>query len=315
MSEAKVTKYSFSIESSDAGKRIDAYLGGKIEELSRSQIQKLFSKQEVLVNSTICEEKKYKLKTGDSIEVTISVEGEYIPEAEKIELDIVYEDEDIIVIDKPRGMVVHPGAGNYSGTLVNALLYHVGENLRVLGETDRPGIVHRIDKDTSGILVVAKSKLAFDSLKEQFSEHSIKRWYYALVYNNFGDDSGEIDRPIGRDSKNRLRRAIDGEKPKRALTRYEVIERFGNIVLIKAILETGRTHQIRVHLTSIGHPLVGDTLYGSKKDRFGADGQILHAAHLEFIHPRTGKTISFDSEPPEYFTKAVEKAKRLVGLK
>ena len=315
MSEAKVTKYSFSIESSDAGKRIDAFLGNKIEELSRSQIQKLFSKQEVLVNSAICEEKKYKLKTGDSVEVTISVEGEYIPEAEKIELDIVYEDEDIIVIDKPRGMVVHPGAGNYSGTLVNALLYHVGENLRTLGEADRPGIVHRIDKDTSGILVVAKSKLAFDSLKEQFSEHSIKRWYYALVYNNFGDDSGEIDRPIGRDSKNRLRRAIDGENPKRALTRYEVMERFGNIVLIKAILETGRTHQIRVHLTSIGHPLVGDTLYGSKKDRFGADGQILHAAHLEFIHPRTGKTISFDSEPPEYFAKAVEKAKRLAGPK
>jgi len=234
MSEAKVTKYSFSIESSDAGKRIDAFLGNKIEDLSRSQIQKLFSKQEVLVNSAICEEKKYKLKTGDSIEVTISVEDEYIPEAEKIELDIVYEDEDIIVIDKPRGMVVHPGAGNYSGTLVNALLYHVGENLRALGETDRPGIVHRIDKDTSGILVVAKSKLAFDSLKEQFSEHSIKRWYYALVYNNFGDDSGEIDRPIGRDSKNRLRRAIDGENPKRALTRYEVMERFGNIVLIKS---------------------------------------------------------------------------------
>ena len=315
MSEAKVTKYSFSIESSDARKRIDAYLGSKIEELSRSQIQKLFSKQEVLINSAICEEKKYKLKTGDSIEVTISVEGEYIPEAEKIELDIVYEDEDIIVIDKPRGMVVHPGAGNYSGTLVNALLYHVGENQRALGEADRPGIVHRIDKDTSGILVVAKSKLAFDSLKEQFSEHSIKRWYYALVYNNFGDDSGEIDRPIGRDSKNRLRRAIDGENPKRALTRYEVMERFGNIVLIKAILETGRTHQIRVHLTSIGHPLVGDTLYGSKKDRFGADGQILHAAHLEFIHPRTGEIISFDSEPPEYFTKAVEKAKKLAGLK
>ncbi len=174
---------------------------------------------------------------------------------------------------------------------------------------------HRIDKDTSGILVVAKSKLAFDSLKDQFSEHSIKRWYYALVYNNFPDDSGEIDRPIGRDSKNRLRRAIDGENPKRALTRYEGMERFGNIVLIKAILETGRTHQIRVHLTSIGHPLVGDTLYGSKKDRFGADGQILHAAHLEFVHPRTGKSISFDSEPPEYFTKAVEKAKRLAGLK
>lgn len=315
MSEANVTKYSFSIESSDAGKRIDAYLGNKIEELSRSQIQKLFSKEEVLVNSAICDEKKYKLKKGDNIEVTISVESEYIPEPEKIELDIVYEDEDIIVIDKPRGMVVHPGAGNYSGTLVNALLYHVGENLRALGEADRPGIVHRIDKDTSGILVVAKSKLAFDSLKDQFSKHSIKRWYYALVYNNFGDDSGEIDRPIGRDSKNRLRRAIDGENPKRALTRYEVMERFGNIVLIKAILETGRTHQIRVHLTSIGHPLVGDTLYGSKKDRFGADGQILHAAHLEFIHPRTGKTVSFDSEPPEYFAKAVEKAKKLAGLK
>ena len=315
MGDAKIIRYVFNTDNSDIGKRIDAFLGSRIDELSRSQIQKLFSKHEVFVNSAVCKEKKYKIKAGDSIEVYFSVEDEYIPKAENIELNIIYEDEDIVVIDKPRGMVVHPGAGNYNNTLVNALLYHVGEDLRELGETDRPGIVHRIDKDTSGILVVAKSKLAFDSLKEQFSKHSIKRWYYALVYNNFGEDSGKIDRPIGRDKKNRLRRAIDGENPKRAITRYEVMERFGNVVLIKAILETGRTHQIRVHFTSIGHPLVGDKLYGSKKDRFGADGQILHAAHLEFVHPRSGETVSFDSEPPEYFIKAIEKAKKLAGQK
>lgn len=315
MGEAKNNRYVFNTDNSDSGKRIDAFLGSRIDELSRSQIQKMFSKHEVFVNSAVCEEKKYKIKAGDSIEISFSVEDEYIPKAENIELNIIYEDEDIVVIDKPRGMVVHPGAGNYNSTLVNALLHHVGEGLRELGEADRPGIVHRIDKDTSGILVVAKSKLAFDSLKEQFSKHSIKRWYYALVYNNFADDSGEIDRPIGRDSKNRLRRAIDGENPKRAVTRYEVMERFGNVVLIKATLETGRTHQIRVHLTSIGHPLVGDKLYGSKKDRFGADGQILHAAHLEFVHPRSGETVSFDSELPEYFIKAIEKAKRLAGQK
>ena len=315
MGDAKIIRYVFNTDNSDRGKRIDVFLGSRIDELSRSQIQKLFSKHEVFVNSAVCEEKKYKIKAGDSIEVYFSVEDEYIPKAENIELNIIYEDEDIVVIDKPRGMVVHPGAGNYNSTLVNALLYHVGEDLRELGEADRPGIVHRIDKDTSGILVVAKSKLAFDSLKEQFSKHSIKRWYYALVYNNFGDDSGKIDRPIGRDKKNRLRRAIDGENPKRAITRYEVMERFGNVVLIKAILETGRTHQIRVHLTSIGHPLVGDKLYGSKKDRFGADGQILHAAHLEFVHPRSGETVSFDSELPEYFIKAIEKAKKLAGQK
>ena len=315
MGDAKIIRYVFNTDNSDRGKRIDVFLGSRIDELSRSQIQKLFSKHEVFVNSAVCKEKKYKIKAGDSIEVYFSVEDEYIPKAENIELNIIYEDEDIVVIDKPRGMVVHPGAGNYNNTLVNALLYHVGEDLRELGETDRPGIVHRIDKDTSGILVVAKSKLAFDSLKEQFSKHSIKRWYYALVYNNFGEDSGKIDRPIGRDKKNRLRRAIDGENPKRAITRYEVMERFGNVVLIKAILETGRTHQIRVHFTSIGHPLVGDKLYGSKKDRFGADGQILHAAHLEFVHPRSGETVSFDSEPPEYFIKAIEKAKRLAGQK
>lgn len=315
MGDAKIIRYVFNTDNSDRGKRIDVFLGSRIDELSRSQIQKLFSKHEVFVNSAVCKEKKYKIKAGDSIEVYFSVEDEYIPKAENIELNIIYEDEDIVVIDKPRGMVVHPGAGNYNNTLVNALLYHVGEDLRELGETDRPGIVHRIDKDTSGILVVAKSKLAFDSLKEQFSKHSIKRWYYALVYNNFGEDSGKIDRPIGRDKKNRLRRAIDGENPKRAITRYEVMERFGNVVLIKAILETGRTHQIRVHLTSIGHPLVGDKLYGSKKDKFGADGQILHAAHLEFVHPRSGETVSFDSELPEYFIKAIEKAKRLAGQK
>ena len=315
MGDAKIIRYVFNTDNSDRGKRIDVFLVSRIDELSRSQIQKLFSKHEVFVNSAVCKEKKYKIKAGDSIEVYFSVEDEYIPKAENIELNIIYEDEDIVVIDKPRGMVVHPGAGNYNNTLVNALLYHVGEDLRELGETDRPGIVHRIDKDTSGILVVAKSKLAFDSLKEQFSKHSIKRWYYALVYNNFGEDSGKIDRPIGRDKKNRLRRAIDGENPKRAITRYEVMERFGNVVLIKAILETGRTHQIRVHFTSIGHPLVGDKLYGSKKDRFGADGQILHAAHLEFVHPRSGETVSFDSEPPEYFIKAIEKAKKLAGQK
>lgn len=315
MSEENKKKYELTAAPEDAEKRIDVFLKEYISELSRSQIQKAFAQEKITLNGKVCSEKKYKIKPGDFIEFDVLIEGESLPEPEPIDLDIIYEDKDIIIVNKPRAMVVHPAAGNKSGTLVNALLSHVGESLREVGEADRPGIVHRIDKDTSGILVVAKTVTAYESLRKQFDEHSIKRWYYALVYNNFSEDEGVIDKPIGRDGKNRLKRAAYGENAKRAVTGYEVIDRYGDVVLIRARLKTGRTHQIRVHLTSIGHPLVGDTLYGPRKDRISSEGQILHAAHLEFVHPTSGKLISFDSELPAYFTKAIRKAKQTAGLK
>ena len=283
----------------DIGTRIDKYLSNNIEGKSRSFIQGLIDSNSVLVNEKEVKS-NYKLRQSDVITVIMPEPIELDVKPEKIDLNIVYEDKDIIVLNKPQGVVVHPAPGNYTGTLVNGLLYHC-KDLSGINGVIRPGIVHRIDKDTSGILVIAKNDEAHNILAEQFKEHSIKREYYALVEGRFNNLEGTIDKPIGRNKKDRLKMAIvdDG---KRAVTHYNVLEQYNNgTSLIKCTLETGRTHQIRVHMASIGHPLVGDPLYGLKKQRFKLQGQVLHAKTLGFIHPTTKEYIEFDSELPKYY--------------
>ena len=300
-------EYIFTITGEYAGERIDSVLSLLLEGYSRSYIQKLISDKNIFVNNSYVK-KNYLLSESDTVRVIMPepVPSGAVPE--DIPIDIVYEDDHIIVVNKPKGMVVHPAAGNLSGTLVNALLYHCG-SLSVINGTERPGIVHRIDKDTSGLLVCAKTDEAYRGLQKQFSEHSITRVYRAVVYFDFDEDIGSIDAPIGRDPKNRLKMAIvqDG---RRAVTHWKVRERFKGFTEIEARLETGRTHQIRVHMASINHPLLGDEVYGNvKKHPYKTDGQMLHAGILGFIHPVTGQFMEFTSEPPDVYLKTIEKIK------
>lgn len=297
----KEQKYEIEIDAAQQGVRIDLVLSAALAETSRSFIQKLFEKEKISVNGTICDSKKYKVKTGDLVEITIPEPEILSVEAEDIPLDIVYEDEDVLVVNKPKGMVVHPAVGNYNGTLVNAIMYHCGDRLSSINGVIRPGIVHRIDKDTSGLLMIAKNDAAHESLSKQLAEHSITRKYRALVYHNFKEEEGTVNAPIGRDPKNRLRQAVTDQNSKHAVTHYKVLERFGAYTLIEAELETGRTHQIRVHMAHLKHPLVGDVVYGPKKHTIKADGQMLHAKVLGFVHPRTGQYMEFDSDLPAYF--------------
>ncbi|MBR5230213.1 MAG: RluA family pseudouridine synthase, partial [Firmicutes bacterium] len=220
------------------------------------------------------------------------------------------EDDDVLVVNKPKGMVVHPAVGNYTGTLVNAIMYHCGDRLSSINGVIRPGIVHRIDKDTSGLLMIAKNNKSHESLSAQLAEHSITRRYVALVHNNFAEDGGTVDAPIGRDPKNRLRMAVTKENSKHAVTHWQVLERLGKYTLIDARLETGRTHQIRVHMAYRNHPLVGDMVYGPKKPSLTEDGQMLHAKVLGFIHPSTGQYMEFARPLPDSFEKVLEKLRR-----
>lgn len=297
----------FIVEDNEVGVRLDAYVSKKIEDKSRSFIQNLINEEKILVNHKI-EKSKYKVKKDDEIvaEIPEPVELETAPE--DIYIDIIHEDDDIVIINKPQGMVVHPAPGNYSGTLVNALLHHC-RDLSGINGVIRPGIVHRIDKDTTGILVIAKNDNAHNKLAEQLADHSMDRTYYAIVEGVVKEDAGIVDKPIGRDPKTRVKMAIvkDG---KRAVTHYEVIERFEKNTLIKCNLETGRTHQIRVHMAHIGHPLIGDSVYGYKKQRFNLEGQALHAKSLGFIHPTTGKYAFFDSDLPKYFVDIIDKLRK-----
>jgi 23S rRNA pseudouridine1911/1915/1917 synthase len=246
------------------------------------------------------------LRAGETVEIELPepMPAEALPE--DIPLDVVYEDEDLVVVNKPKGMVVHPAAGNPDGTLVNALLYHCRGTLSGVGGVIRPGIVHRIDKDTSGLLMVAKNDRAHLSLSEQLSEHSIVRRYLAIVMDNIRNDEGTVDLPIGRDRKNRLKKSVNGMNPKDAVTHYRVLERFGDHTLVECQLETGRTHQIRVHMAYIKHPLVGDPLYGSRKPKFQVHGQMLHAGTLGFVHPSTGEQMMFTVPPPQEFNDLLE---------
>lgn len=294
----------FIVEEKDKGTRIDKYLSDAIEGKSRSFIQGLIEKDSIKVNGKI-PKSNYKLKSLDEIEVILPEPEVLNVEAENIPIDIIYEDDDVVVVNKAQGMVVHPAPGNYNGTLVNALLYHC-KNLSSINGVIRPGIVHRIDKDTSGVLVIAKNDEAHTFLSEQLKDHSMKREYYALIEGRLKNDRGTIDKPLGRSKKDRLKIGIV-EGGKRAVTHYEVIERYNGYTLIKCVLETGRTHQIRVHMASIGFPLVGDPLYGFKRQKFKVEGQVLHAKTLGFIHPRTKKYMEFTTDLPEYFTNILDK--------
>lgn len=302
--------FTFSIDQENKGTRIDLVLSLQLEEVSRSFIQKLIEQGNVRVNGNRELSKKYKVAAGDEIQLILPPAEEIEARPEDIPLDIVYEDEDLLVVNKPRGMVVHPAPGNESGTLVNALLWHCKGKLSSINGKMRPGIVHRIDKDTSGLLVVAKSDIAHRALSAQLAEHSITRKYEALVYDNFSQDEGTVDAPIGRDPNNRLRQAVitDGHHTaRRAVTHWSVKERFGKMTLIQAVLETGRTHQIRVHMAYIRHPLVGDMTYGPRKQHVNVEGQLLHAGVLGFVHPVTGDYMEFSCPKPDIFESVLVK--------
>ena len=294
------------IDVNDIDKRLDVFMAER-GNLTRSASQKLLNDGLVKVNGKVIS-KSYKVKLNDIIEFDIPqvVESENKPQ--NIEIDIVYEDEHLLVVNKPRGMVVHPAAGNPDNTLVNALLYHCGDSLSGINGVIRPGIVHRIDKDTSGLLVVAKNDHAHVSLAEQIKEHSFDRYYEAVCCGRFKEEKGTIDAPIGRHPKDRKKMAIVSDG-RRAVTHYEVLGNYKGFSHVKFKLETGRTHQIRVHISSKGHPIIGDRIYGAR-DSLGIEGQCLHAKTISFVHPVRNKLMSFDSELPDYFKSILSKLRR-----
>ena len=284
----------------NVGLRLDRWLAEQCPDLSRSQLQNLIEAGSVTCNGSPLN-KKDKLKAGQTILLTLPDPQPIEAQPQNIPLDIVYEDDSLLVVNKPKGMVVHPAPGNPDGTMVNALLWHCAGRLSGIGGAIRPGIVHRIDKDTSGLLVVAKTDAAHQALTEQMSVHSIHRVYHAVVYGNLKEDTGFVEAPIGRDPKDRKKMAVTQQNSKYAYTSWQVLERFGNFTYIACKLKTGRTHQIRVHMASIGHPLAGDAVYGPKKCIRSLNGQCLHAKELGFVHPATGEWMQFDSSLPDWF--------------
>ena len=286
------------------GQRIDKFLSETLPEYSRSFIQKVVKDGGVLVDEK-CVKSNYKLSAGQILKLNVPelVEPDIVPE--DIPLDILYEDDDIIVVNKPKGMVVHPAAGHYTGTLVNALMYHCRDNLSGINGVTRPGIVHRIDMNTTGVLVACKNDAAHVFLSEQLAVHSITRKYNAIVHNSFKENSGTVDAPIGRHHIDRKKMAIDYKNGRNAVTHYSVISNYGKYAYIECQLETGRTHQIRVHMSSIGHPLLGDDVYGSGKSPYRLEGQTLHARVLGFVHPSTGKYMEFEAPLPDYFKEII----------
>lgn len=296
------------VDEKDSGIRIDKYIADSTEDLTRSYIQKLIQDGHVLVNQKTVKA-NYKVAAGNLIIVTLPPPVDLEVKAENIPLDIIYEDKDIIVINKGKGMVVHPAAGHYSGTLVNGLLYHCKDELSGINGVYRPGIVHRIDMNTTGVLVVCKNDKAHQIIAEQLKVHSITRKYNAIVYNPFKEEKGTVDAPIGRHPVHRKKMAVT-KKGKHAVTDYVVLENLSNkYAHIECSLRTGRTHQIRVHMASIGHPLLGDDVYGPARDSFKLEGQALHARVLGFIHPTTGEYMEFEAPLPEYFTNLLNKLK------
>lgn len=304
-----MNEFEFFAAAADAGLRLDKYLQDKLEDFSRSAVQRLIEDGCILIDGRQVS-KNHKLVNGDHIMVTVPEPQELAVESENIPLDIVYEDSDLLVVNKPKGMVVHPAPGNLSGTLVNALLYHCRDSLSGINGVIRPGIVHRIDKDTSGLLMVAKNDKAHLGLAEQIKEHSFDRVYETVVYGNVKDDSGTIDAPIGRHPVDRKRMAVTASHSRNAVTHYEVLEHLNGFTHLRVTLETGRTHQIRVHLAAAGHPVAGDPVYGPKKVITELHGQCLHAKLIGFTHPSTGERLVFESELPEYFIRFLKKSRQ-----
>ena len=296
-----------------AGERLDAFLARCAENLSRSAAQKLIEEGHVLRNGRPGK-KNDKLNIGDTIEYTIPEPKAVDIAPKEIPLDIVYEDEDVIVINKPKGLVVHPAAGHLDDTLVNGLLYAMGDELSGINGELRPGIVHRIDKDTSGLLAVAKNDLAHAVLASQLKDHTMARTYEAIVCGSFREDSGTVDAPIGRHPTDRKRMCVTQRNSKEAVTHWEVVKRYRGYTHIRCRLETGRTHQIRVHMAYIGHPILGDTVYGHKKPELGQDSQCLHAGALCFRHPRDGRPVMVFAPLPEYFCQVLEKLEKSMPL-
>lgn len=294
-----------------AGQRLDVWTAAACGELSRSAVQALAEQGSVLCDGHPAN-KKEKLRPGQTVTVLLPDPQPIEAQPQKIPLEIVYEDEDLLVVNKPKGMVVHPAPGNPDGTLVNALLYHCGGSLSGIGGAIRPGIVHRIDKDTSGLLVVAKNDAAHQSLTEQMSVHSIHRVYQAVVYGNLREDAGFVEGFLGRDPKDRKKMAVlpESSHTKYAYTGWQVLERFGNFTCVSCQLKTGRTHQIRVHMASIGHPLAGDGVYGPRNVDKKLGGQCLHARELGFVHPATGQWMQFTSPLPPYFTELLQRLRK-----
>ena len=298
--------FRFEITEEMEDERIDKCMSMLIDSLSRSFIQKMIKEEKVLVNGKAVKG-SYKVKTEDEVSFELPEAAEPDIVAENIPLDILYEDKDVIVVNKPKGMVVHPAAGHYSGTLVNALMYHCGAELSGINGVMRPGIVHRIDRDTTGSLIVCKNDIAHNSIAAQLKEHSINRRYHAICYGVLKEDEGVINKPIGRHPTERKKMAVNERNGKHAVTHYKVLQRFDKYTYIECVLETGRTHQIRVHMASIGHPLLGDEVYANRKCSFKLEGQTLHAKILGFMHPTTGEYVEADAPLPAYFCELLKK--------
>ena len=295
-------------------KRLDSYIAEEKIELSRTTIQRLIEENKILVNGKKTKS-SYKVEEGDKISIDVPEAEETQLKAQNIPVQVVYEDNDIIVVNKPKGMVVHPAVGNPDGTLVNAVLAICKESLSGVGGKLRPGIVHRLDKDTSGLLIIAKNDLAHNNMSKQIQDRKVTKKYIALVRGNVGDDSATIDMPIARSTKDRKKMAVD-PKGKNAITHFKVLERFGKYTLLEIKIDTGRTHQIRVHMSYIGHPVVGDMVYSNGKNEFKVEGQMLHAKSLEFDHPITGKKLYLEAPIPEYFEniiKQLENENNIIG--
>ncbi|MCM1088109.1 MAG: RluA family pseudouridine synthase [Muribaculaceae bacterium] len=294
-------QFSYRIAIEDEEERVDKWISQTLQSLSRSYIQKLIKEEQVFVNDRP-QKASYRIKADDEIHFQIPDAVKPSIPPEEIPLSILYEDEDVLIVDKPKGMVVHPAPGHYNGTLVNAVLYHCGEHLSGINGVMRPGIVHRIDKDTSGALIVCKNDLSHKNIAAQLKDHTITRKYRAIVHGRLSEQEGCIDAPIGRDDKDRKKMAVNEKNGKSAVTHYKVLQTFGEYTYIECQLETGRTHQIRVHMMSIGHPLLGDTVYGTRKSAFHLTGQTLHAMTIGFIHPSTEQYMEFEAPLPAYFS-------------
>lgn len=300
-----MNQYCFLADQEAEEERIDKYLTGYLKKHSRSFLQKLIKDGQVFVNGKAVKS-NYRLREEDRIELTVPepLQTDILPE--DLHLDIVYEDDSVLVVNKPKGMVVHPSAGHAAGTLVNGLMFHCQDRLSGINGVLRPGIVHRIDRDTTGLLIVCKNDQAHHCIAAQLKEHTITRRYHALVKGRFQEEEGVVDAPIGRNPSNRLKMAVNEQNGKRAVTHYRVLKQFASCAYVECRLETGRTHQIRVHMSSIGHPLIGDTVYGGPAVK-NVQGQMLHAKIIGFIHPVTGEYMEFDSELPLYFQEMLEK--------